>query len=125
LYLILVGLAVGGDLADVIDRPLYLVDVPELLSLHYQGNTNDLGGCHDIQEEGLAGLRRGQDQRFGEKRLEVVKRLLCLVRLAEGIRLFLITCTGEPTFPQPGYEAAEGHEASHKPLDILYIPDLP
>jgi hypothetical protein len=29
-----------------------------------------------------------------------------------------------PTFSQPGYKAAEGHEASHKLLDILDIPML-
>jgi hypothetical protein len=27
-------------------------------------------------------------------------------------------------FPKPGHKAAEGHEASHEPLNILDIPDL-
>jgi hypothetical protein len=26
-------------------------------------------------------------------------------------------------FPQPGHEMTEGHEASHKPLDILDVLD--
>jgi hypothetical protein len=37
---------------------------------------------------------------------------------------FLITCIGEPAFPQPGHEMVEGREASHELLDVLDIPDL-
>jgi hypothetical protein len=37
---------------------------------------------------------------------------------------FLITCTGEPAFPQPGHETAEGREAPRESLDVLDIPDL-
>jgi hypothetical protein len=43
LYLIVAGLIVGEDLADVVDWPLYHVDVPGLLPLHYQGSADDLG----------------------------------------------------------------------------------
>jgi hypothetical protein len=50
-----VGLAIREDLGDVVDQPLYLVDVPGFLLLHYQDSANDMGGCHDIQEEGLMG----------------------------------------------------------------------
>jgi hypothetical protein len=57
LYLIVVGLTVKEYLADVIDWPLYLVDVPGLLPLHYLGSADDLGGCYDLQEEGLTGLQ--------------------------------------------------------------------
>jgi hypothetical protein len=55
LSLIKIGLTVGQNLDDVIDHPLHLVDVLGFLSLHYQGSTDDLGGCHDVQEEGLNG----------------------------------------------------------------------
>jgi hypothetical protein len=85
LYLIIVGLTIGEYVADVIDRPLYLVDVPGFLLLHYQGGVDDLGGCHDIQEEGITELWGGQDRRFGDECLEVIKRLLCLICPAEGI----------------------------------------
>jgi hypothetical protein len=44
LHLILVGLAVREDLANVVDRPLYLVDVPRILMFYYQGHANNLGG---------------------------------------------------------------------------------
>jgi hypothetical protein len=57
LYLPVVGLVVGEDFADVVDWSLYLVDMPGLLPLHYQGSVDDLGGGRDIQEEGLTGLR--------------------------------------------------------------------
>jgi hypothetical protein len=57
LYLPVVGLVVGEDFADVVDWSLYLVDMPGLLPLHYQGSADDLGGGRDIQEEGLTGLR--------------------------------------------------------------------
>jgi hypothetical protein len=57
LYQIIAGFTVREDLADVIDRPLYLVDVPGFLRLHYHGGGDDLAGHHDIQEEGLARLR--------------------------------------------------------------------
>jgi hypothetical protein len=53
LYLIVVGLAVDEDLADVVDRPLYLVNMPGLFPFNYQGGADDLGGCCDIQEKGL------------------------------------------------------------------------
>jgi hypothetical protein len=48
LYLIVAGLIVREDLADVVDRPFYLVDVSEFLPLHYQGSADDLGGWHNI-----------------------------------------------------------------------------
>jgi hypothetical protein len=35
LYLIVAGLAIKEDFADVVDRSLYLVDMPRLLPLHY------------------------------------------------------------------------------------------
>jgi hypothetical protein len=57
LALIVASIIVGEDFADVIDWSLYLVDVPKLRPLHYQGNANDLAGGHDIQEDGLAGPR--------------------------------------------------------------------
>jgi hypothetical protein len=62
--------------------------MPGLLPLHYQGSADDLGGCRNIQEEGLTGLWRGQDRRVGDECFEVVKRLLHLIRPKEGIRLF-------------------------------------
>jgi hypothetical protein len=40
----------GEDLADIIDRHLYLVDVHGFLLLHHQDSVGNLGGCHDIQE---------------------------------------------------------------------------
>jgi hypothetical protein len=57
LYLIVAGLTVGEDFANVVDWSLYLVDVPGFLPLYYQGSTDDLGGGQDIQEEGLIGLQ--------------------------------------------------------------------
>jgi hypothetical protein len=57
LYLIVAGLTIRENLANVIDLPLYLVDVDGFLPLHYQGGVDDLGGCRDIHEEGLTGLR--------------------------------------------------------------------
>jgi hypothetical protein len=56
LYLIIASLTVEDDFIDVINRPLHLVDVLGFLLLHHQGCTDDLGGYHDILEEGLAGL---------------------------------------------------------------------
>jgi hypothetical protein len=53
---------VSEDLADVVDWPLFLIDVHRLLLLHYQGSADDLGGCHDIQEECLARLRQSHDR---------------------------------------------------------------
>jgi hypothetical protein len=50
------------DLADVVDRQLYIVDMPGLLPLHYQGSADDLGGCHDI--------RKRVSPVFGEARTE-------------------------------------------------------
>jgi hypothetical protein len=38
-----VGLIVREDLADILDRPLHLVDVPGFLLLHHQRRTDDLG----------------------------------------------------------------------------------
>jgi hypothetical protein len=49
------------DFADVVDWPLYFVDVSGVLSFYHQGGANDLGGSRDIQKEGLARLRRGKD----------------------------------------------------------------
>jgi hypothetical protein len=34
-YLIVIGLVVGKDFADVVDQSLYLVDVPWLLLFHH------------------------------------------------------------------------------------------
>jgi hypothetical protein len=48
LYLIVVCLTVGEDLADVVNWLMYLIDVPELLPLYYQGSADDLGGGHDV-----------------------------------------------------------------------------
>jgi hypothetical protein len=48
LYLIIVGLVVGEDLADVVNWSLYLVDVPELLPLYYESSGDGFGGGHDI-----------------------------------------------------------------------------
>jgi hypothetical protein len=48
LYLIVAGLTVGEDFADVVDRSLYLVDMSGFLLLYYQGSADDLGGGHDI-----------------------------------------------------------------------------
>jgi hypothetical protein len=79
------GLAVGEDFANVVDRSLYLVDMPGLILLHYQGSADDLGGGCNIHEEGLTGLRRGQDRRLGDERFEVVKHPLRLIRPVEGI----------------------------------------
>jgi hypothetical protein len=53
LHLIVAGLIVKEDLADVVDRPLHLVDVPEFLPFYNQGHTNDPGGCLYVEEEGL------------------------------------------------------------------------
>jgi hypothetical protein len=50
--------------------------------------------------------------------------LLCLVRPVDGVRLFLIICTGGAHVPQSGHKTAEDREATHKPLDILDVPDL-
>jgi hypothetical protein len=57
LYLIVAGLTVREDFADVVDWSLYPVGMPEFLPLNYQGSTDDLGGGHNIQEEGLVGLQ--------------------------------------------------------------------
>jgi hypothetical protein len=57
LYQTIVGLIVGEDFTDVVDRSMYLVDMFGLLSFHYQGSADDLGGGRGIQEEGLTGLR--------------------------------------------------------------------
>jgi hypothetical protein len=57
LYLTIAGLTVREDFADVVDWSLYRVDMLRLLPFHYQGNTDDLGGGCDIQEEGLTGLQ--------------------------------------------------------------------
>jgi hypothetical protein len=57
LYLIVVGLTVGEDLADIVDRHLYLVNVLGLFPFHYQGGADDLDSCRDIPEKGLTGLR--------------------------------------------------------------------
>jgi hypothetical protein len=57
LHLIVVGLTVGEDLADVVDWLLYLVDVAGFLTFHHQGRVDDLGGCCHVQEEGLARLQ--------------------------------------------------------------------
>jgi hypothetical protein len=67
---------VGEDIADVVNRSLYFVDVPGLLPFHHQGGADDLSSGHDVQEEGLARLQRGQDQRFGDERVHVIKCLL-------------------------------------------------
>jgi hypothetical protein len=56
LHLIVVGLAIREDLADVVDQPLHLVDMPGFLLLHYLGRAEDLGGSHYVEEEGLAQL---------------------------------------------------------------------
>jgi hypothetical protein len=54
---------------------MYLVDVPGLLPLHYQGSADDLGGGRHIQEEGLTGLWRGQGRRLGDEYFEVASTL--------------------------------------------------
>jgi hypothetical protein len=63
--------------------------MPVFLPLYYQGSTDYLGGGYDIQEEGLTGLRWGQDWRFGDEHFEVIKCPLRLIYPAEWIRLFL------------------------------------
>jgi hypothetical protein len=70
--LIVACFAIGEDFTDVVDRPLYLVDVLGLLPLYHQGGADDLGGCCEVEEEGLAWLRRGQDRWFGDESFEVV-----------------------------------------------------
>jgi hypothetical protein len=83
-----------------------------------------LSGCRDVQVEGLAERRQGQEQRFGDECLEVVKCLVCLVRPAERIRLLQQLVQGKPAVYQPRYKMAEGSKASHKLLDVLDIPGL-
>jgi hypothetical protein len=46
----------GEDFANVVERPLHLIDVSGFLPLNHQGHANDLGGCYDIEEEGFAQL---------------------------------------------------------------------
>jgi hypothetical protein len=53
LHLIVVGFTVGQDFADLVDRPLYLVDVSGFLSFHYQGCADNLGCCHNVEKEGF------------------------------------------------------------------------
>jgi hypothetical protein len=48
LYLIIAGLTVEEDLADVVNWSLYPIDVLGLLPLYYQSNADDLGGGHDV-----------------------------------------------------------------------------
>jgi hypothetical protein len=53
LYLIVAGLIIGEDHADVVHMPEDLVDVPRFLPLYYQGRADDLGGCGYVEEDGL------------------------------------------------------------------------
>jgi hypothetical protein len=46
--MIVVGLVVREDFAKVVNLLLYLVDVPGLLPLYYQGSANNLGVGRDI-----------------------------------------------------------------------------
>jgi hypothetical protein len=88
LSLIVVGFTVGEDFADVVDHPLYLVDVSEFLLLHYQGRANDLGGHRYVEEEGLIWLWRCQDRWLGGEHLELIECLLHLLHPTERVRLF-------------------------------------
>jgi hypothetical protein len=48
LYLIVVGLIVREGFADVLNHPMYIVDVPGLLLFHHQGGADDLSGGRDV-----------------------------------------------------------------------------
>jgi hypothetical protein len=56
LHLVVVSFTVGDDLADVIDWPMYLVDVSGFLPLYHQGRVDDLSCCRDIEEVGFTRL---------------------------------------------------------------------
>jgi hypothetical protein len=53
LHLVVVDFTVGQDFADIVDRSLHLIDVSRFLPLHHLGRADDLGGCHNVEEEGF------------------------------------------------------------------------
>jgi hypothetical protein len=99
LQLIVEGFAVGEDHADLVDRPLYHLDVLGFLPFHNQGHANDLGGGRYIEDEGLVRLQRGQDRWLGDERIELVECLWYLLHPAERVRPLQQFITRKPAFP--------------------------
>jgi hypothetical protein len=118
-----VGLTVREDLADVIDQPLHLVDVPRFLSLHDQGSTDDLGGCRVVQERASPGSSEARTRGFEMSALRS-SCAFCVSFVQQKELDILVTCTGEYRVPPAGTRTTEGCKAPHEPLDVLDIPDL-
>jgi hypothetical protein len=71
-------LCLGQNLVDVIYRPLDWQGVPLLRALYYDDSADHLSGRGDVEVQRLAVLRRRKNRGVGERRLQLVKRLLGL-----------------------------------------------
>jgi hypothetical protein len=71
-------LCLGQNLTDVIYRPLDWQGVPLLHALYYDDSADHLSGRGNVEVQRLAILRRRENRGVGERRLQLVKRLLGL-----------------------------------------------
>jgi hypothetical protein len=68
-------------LTDEVDMPLNMQGMSFLFSLDYDCGADHLGGCGDVEQEGLPFIRGHQNGRVGEELLEVLEGFLGLESL--------------------------------------------